>query len=97
MDAVTESAANVVNEYIAPISDAINENMREARRAIAAGRQTIEDVATHAIIRVRRHPWRWLSTAIGLGAIAGCVVGFSIGRCRGRRIQVESRRRDVRT
>jgi ElaB/YqjD/DUF883 family membrane-anchored ribosome-binding protein len=85
MATVTESAANAVKEYAEPIRAAVDENMREVRRAIAAGRRAAEDYTDETVIQVRRHPFVSLGLALGAGMLLGCVFGFTIGRFRGPR------------
>jgi ElaB/YqjD/DUF883 family membrane-anchored ribosome-binding protein len=56
-----------------------------SRGAVVAGRHAVEDCAAEATIQVRRHPVVSLGIAAGVGALAGCVIGFAIGRLGGRR------------
>lgn len=72
----------VVREHLAPVLGGVEENMREARQAILHGRHAAEGVIAETVLLVRRHPLRALVFAVGAGAIAGCLVGFSLGRRR---------------
>jgi ElaB/YqjD/DUF883 family membrane-anchored ribosome-binding protein len=85
MATVTESAANAVKEYAEPIRAAVDENMRDVRRAITAGRRAVEDCTDEAVIQVRRHPFMSLGFAVGAGMVLGCVCGFAIARFSGPR------------
>ena len=85
MATLTESAAKTVREYAEPVRAAVEENVRDLRRAVVAGRHAVEDVAADATIQVRRHPLRWLGIAVGAGTLFGCLVGFTVGRCGGSR------------
>jgi ElaB/YqjD/DUF883 family membrane-anchored ribosome-binding protein len=85
MATVTESAAKAVREYTEPIRAAVDENMRDVRRAVVAGRHALEDSAAETSIQVRRHPFVSLGVAAGVGILFGCVIGFSIGRFSGAR------------
>ena len=86
MATVSESAAKTVREYSEPVRAAVEENIREVRRAVVAGRHAVEDCAAEATIQVRRHPFFSLGLAVGVGTLFGCLIGYSVGRllrCRG--------------
>jgi ElaB/YqjD/DUF883 family membrane-anchored ribosome-binding protein len=85
MATVMESAANVAKEYAEPIRAALEENIRDVRRAVVAGRHAVEDAAAGATTQVRRHPFAALGIAVGVGALFGCMVGFAVGRLGNRR------------
>ena len=80
MATVTESAASAAREYVEPIRARVEENVREVRRAVVAGRHAIDDAAAEATIQVRRHPFVSLAVAVGVGSLFGCLVGFAAGR-----------------
>ena len=80
MATVTESAAKAVREYAEPVRAAIDENIRDVRRAVVDGRHAVEDCAAEAGIQVRRHPFVSLGIAAGIGALFGCVIGFTVAR-----------------
>ncbi len=83
MATVTESARGAFREYAEPALEAIEANVRDARRAVVAGRQAVEDGADEATAQVRRHPFMAVAVAVGVGTLLGCLVGFTVGR-RGR-------------
>lgn len=83
MATVTESAKGAIREYAEPALEAIEANARDARRAVVAGRQAVEDCTDEATLRVRRHPFMAVGLAVGVGTLFGCLVGFTFGR-RGR-------------
>jgi ElaB/YqjD/DUF883 family membrane-anchored ribosome-binding protein len=85
MSTVTESAAKAVREYTEPVRAAVDENIRDIRRAVVAGRHAVEDYAAETAIQVRRHPFMSLGIAAGVGTLCGCVIGFMAGRLGGRR------------
>ena len=85
MATVTESAAKAVRQYTEPVRAAVDENMRDVRRAVVAGRHAVEDCAAETTVRVRRHPFASLGIAAGVGALFGCVIGFAVGRTGDRR------------
>jgi ElaB/YqjD/DUF883 family membrane-anchored ribosome-binding protein len=80
MATVTESAKGAIREYAKPALEALEANVRDARRAVVAGRQAVEDGADEATVQVRRHPFMAVGLAVGLGALLGCLVGFTVGR-----------------
>ena len=80
MATVTESAAKVANDYAEPILAAFDENVRDARRAVAAARHAVEDRAAQTALQVRRHPFVSLGIAVGAGALLGCAIAFTLGR-----------------
>ena len=85
MTTVTESAAQAVRDYAKPVRAAVEENIRDVRRAVVAGRHAAEDCAAEATVQVRRHPFMSLGVAVGVGTFFGCVIGFTVGRFGGRR------------
>jgi ElaB/YqjD/DUF883 family membrane-anchored ribosome-binding protein len=86
MTTVTESAAQTVRDYAEPVRAAVGEGLRDARRAVVAGRHAVEDCAAEATIQVRRHPFASLGIAAGVGTLFGCMIGFTVGRFSGRRM-----------
>ena len=80
MATVSESAAKAASDYVEPILAALDDNVRDARRAVVAARHAVEDRAAQTVIHVRRHPFVSLGIAAGAGAFLGCVIGFTIGR-----------------
>ena len=80
MATVSESAAKSVREYSEPVRAALEENIREVRRAVVAGRHAVEDCAAEATIQVRRHPFVSLGLAVGVGTLFGGLIGCSLGR-----------------
>lgn len=83
MATVIESAAKAVKEYGEPVRGAVQENLRDVRRAVVAGRHAVEDCAAEATLTVRRHPLAAVGLAAGVGALLGAAIGFAIAR-RGR-------------
>ena len=78
--------ADAIKERLTPALDrleAIEMNARKARRAVARSRHAAEDAVTDATLSVRRHPIGAVALAAGAGALAGCVMGYMLGR-RGR-------------
>ena len=80
MTTVAESVAKATSEYAEPIRAAVRENIRDARRAVVAGRHVVEDYADATVIQVRRHPFLSLGVAAGVGRIVGGVIAMTFGR-----------------
>jgi ElaB/YqjD/DUF883 family membrane-anchored ribosome-binding protein len=64
---------------VEPALDAIEENIRHAQQAVAAGRVAAEDLAAEAAEQVRQHPVGAMIAAAGIGAAIGCLVGLTFG------------------
>lgn len=84
MTKVTESATRAVREFTEPVIAAVDESMRDLRRAVGAGRYAVENCAADATRIVRRHPLVSFGSAVCVGALFGCVFGFAVGRFGGR-------------
>jgi len=82
MECVKETTRNAVREFAEPVIATVKEDLREARRAVAAGRQAVEDRADDVRIKVRRHPFAAVGIAMGAGMLLGCAIGFTAGRRR---------------
>ncbi len=80
MAPVTESTAKAASEYTEPVLAAIEESMRDVRRAVVAGRHAVEDCTAETTLRIRQHPFASLGVAAGVGALFGCMIGFTVGR-----------------
>ena len=80
MTTVAESLSKAASDYADPIRAAVSENVRDVRRAVAAGRHAVEDCADAATLQVRRHPLVSLGIAAGVGMLVGGVIGFVVGR-----------------
>ena len=85
MTTVTESAAQTVRDYAEPVRAAVEENLRDVRRAVVAGRHAVEDCAAEATVQVRRHPFVSLAIAAGVGLLVGGAIGFAAHRVGSRR------------
>jgi ElaB/YqjD/DUF883 family membrane-anchored ribosome-binding protein len=83
MTTMTESATKAVKQYAEPALEALEENVRNAERAVEAGRRAVEDYTAEATLQVRRHPFIAVAVAVGVGTLFGCLAGFTLGR-RGR-------------
>ncbi len=58
------------------LSEAMDDQVRAARRAIRKGRHTAEDLADEVRLEARRNPIQTLGVALGIGAIAGVILGW---------------------
>jgi ElaB/YqjD/DUF883 family membrane-anchored ribosome-binding protein len=76
----TTAAAEALGERLTPAFEALEENIRNTRRAVADGRHAAEDFVAEKSLLVRRHPVSAVALAAGAGAVIGCLFGFVIGR-----------------
>mgnify|MGYP003575931925 CR=1 FL=1 len=85
MTTVAESVAAAASEYAEPIRGAVRENLRDVRRAVAAGRRALEDCTDTTALQVRKHPFAAIGIAAGAALLVGCVIGLDMDRrARGR-------------
>lgn len=80
--ATVTGAATVVDaikERLAPARDAVDERVRQGRRAFVRGQHAAEDAASAATVIVRRRPLRAVMVAAAVGALAGGVIGLGFG------------------
>lgn len=83
MATMLESATmQAIRERTEPAIEALEKNVRDARKAIVAGRRAVEDYTAGASLQVRRHPLGSVAVAAGAGVLLGCIIGFTLGRKR---------------
>jgi ElaB/YqjD/DUF883 family membrane-anchored ribosome-binding protein len=58
----------------------VEEDIERGRRVIAGGRRVADEGVATAVLHVRRHPLRAVALVAAVGAFAGCVIGFALGR-----------------
>lgn len=56
MATMMESTTKTIKEHAGPALEVLEENVRDVRRAVVAGRHTVEDCAAETTLQVRRHP-----------------------------------------
>lgn len=78
----TAAAKQPLLGRFAPVLEGLEGNIRDAGRAILQGRHAAEGAIRDTVLSVRRHSLRALAFAAGAGALAGCLVGFTLGRGR---------------
>jgi ElaB/YqjD/DUF883 family membrane-anchored ribosome-binding protein len=64
-------------------SDAVEDGVHAAKRAITRGMHDLEDMRDSAAYRVKRAPLMTVGLAAGAGLLLGLVVGWIVGRARG--------------
>jgi ElaB/YqjD/DUF883 family membrane-anchored ribosome-binding protein len=79
MTANIDTAKAAVTGRLTPALESLDENVREARRALTHGRHAAEDLAAATVLQVRRHPLTAIALAGTVGAMAGCLMGFVFG------------------
>lgn len=87
MNATVTSVKETVNERLEPVLDCLEEDVRTARRNIAKGRRAVEDCLDATTVRVRRRPLPSIAVAIGVGAVAGCLMGWAFRGAVGSRMK----------
>lgn len=80
MATMIESATKTIRDHAEPALEALEDNVRNARQAVVAGRRAVEDCTDEAMHQVRRHPFMAVGLAVGAGSLFGCLVGFTLGR-----------------
>ena len=80
MATMLESTTKTIRELAEPALEALEENVRDGRRAVVAGRHAVEDCAAETTLQLRRHPFMAVGLAVGIGSLVGCMVGFALGR-----------------
>ena len=68
-----------------PTREAVEENVRQARRAVNTARHAAEDAVEQTALTIRRHPLQAVGAAAAAGAVAGAVIGVGVGWWRQRR------------
>ena len=84
--ATAQSVINAASEYGDPIRAAVNDKVRDVRRAVVAGRHAVEDCADVTAIQVRRHPFVSLGVAAAAGILVGSAIAFVFARAETRRL-----------
>ena len=56
------------------LSKKVDETIQQGRRAARSGYRTAETIIEDATSSVKRHPWRAVGLAFGIGALIGLVV-----------------------
>lgn len=59
-----------------PSLESVTDSMRVARSAVGAARHATENLAAAVVSKVERYPLRAVGIAMGVGAVAGSLVGF---------------------
>jgi ElaB/YqjD/DUF883 family membrane-anchored ribosome-binding protein len=76
----TAAVKEAIKERLTPARESLEQNTREAKRAILHGRHAAEDFIEETALRTRRHPLSALAVAAGAGGLTGCLIGFAFGR-----------------
>ena len=79
MTTTVETAREAITERLNPALESIEEDVRQARRSIVAGRHAAEDFVAEGALQVRRHPLSAIAVAGAAGALVGCMLGFALG------------------
>lgn len=74
--AATIQAERTTEPRTWPTIESVEENLRQARRAVNTARHAAEDAASEAALKIRRHPLRAVGAAVTFGMIVGGLVGL---------------------
>jgi ElaB/YqjD/DUF883 family membrane-anchored ribosome-binding protein len=85
MPVTIETAREAVSERLNPALESLEQQLHDARRAMAHGRRAAEDLVDGATLLIRRRPLSSTALAATVGMLAGCVMGFALGRQAGHR------------
>jgi ElaB/YqjD/DUF883 family membrane-anchored ribosome-binding protein len=80
MTTMIDKTREAVSDRLDPAFESLEQRVRDARRAVEHGRRVAEDGIDEAALLVRRHPLSSVGLAVSLGILAGCVLGFAVGR-----------------
>jgi hypothetical protein len=78
--ASAEGLINEISRIKAAVSDAVDDRVRSAMRAIKNGRHAAEDTIDDTRRLVRRNPFQAMSICFSVGIIAGCLIGWASTR-----------------
>lgn len=73
------AATEAVREQVSPALEALEKNVRQARRAVVEGKHAAEDFVATTALQIRRQPLTAVALAAGAGAAVGCLIGFVFG------------------
>ena len=85
-DRVVDSARRMTklsdeaNALTSRATDAVEDGVYAAKRAVRRGVAQLEDLQAEGIHRVKRHPFRALSLAAGVGLVLGIAIGWAASR-----------------
>ena len=69
--------------FAAAASDVVEEKLHAAKKAVNARVREMEDLRDTATVGIRRAPLLAVGAALGIGLIAGAIVGFVSSRACG--------------
>ena len=77
MATATRTECETVGRW--PAREALEENLREVRRAASTARHAAEDAVAQTALNIRRHPLRSVAGAAAVAGAAGMLLGFGVG------------------
>lgn len=81
MPATVEDVVREVSKIRSTVTEAVDDGMKSAVRAIKQGRDAAEDVIDDARHSVRRNPFKAVGVVFAIGVLAGCLLSL-MGRRR---------------
>jgi ElaB/YqjD/DUF883 family membrane-anchored ribosome-binding protein len=85
-DRVVDSARRMTklsdeaNALTSRAADAVEDGVYAAKRAVRRGVAQLEDLQAEGIHRVKRHPFKSLGLAAGIGLVLGIAIGWAASR-----------------
>ena len=79
MAAATQTGCETIGRW--PTREALEENLREVRRAASTARHAAEDAVAQTALNIRRHPLRSVAGVAVVAGVAGVMLGFGAGWC----------------
>jgi ElaB/YqjD/DUF883 family membrane-anchored ribosome-binding protein len=81
MPATVEDVVREVSKIRSTVTEAVDDGVKSAVRAIKQGRDAAEDVIDDARHSVRRNPFKAVGVVFAIGVLAGCLLSL-MGRRR---------------
>ncbi len=78
--AAVEDIFRDVNRIKSIVTDAVEEGVESAMRAVKHGREAAEDTIHDARTAIKRNPLQSAGIILGVGIVIGCLVTFLAGR-----------------
>lgn len=76
MPATVEDVLREVSKIKSTVTEAVDDGVRTAVRALKQGRNTAEDVIDDARRSVKRNPLQTVAAVFAVGVLAGCAISM---------------------
>ena len=78
--AAVEDILRDVNRIKSIVTEAVEEGVESAMRAVKQGREAAEDAVQDARTAIKRNPLQSAGLLLGVGILIGCLAAFLAGR-----------------